>query len=443
MRSNPNIEVGILLRKNISFNLSGDYVLNNSKINFSGKCEAIIDQNQLVLIYKDEKIVCPNGVKFIPLNISENHFEVHKVVIGIDFHWEQEESQKFQGTLKLMIIDGLIQVINIVPIENYLYSVISSEMNANSSINLLKAHTIISRSWLIAQINAKEAEQKEKDSEEINGEYIKWFDQEDHKHFHVCADDHCQRYQGISRSLNPNVIQSVNETKGMVLIYENKICDARFSKSCGGHTELYENCWDETSHPYLKDFPDIDTDTKVSYDLKKEEDAKNFILNAPNSFCNTNDKHILSQVLNDYDQTTTDFYRWKVEYKQEEISALIQKKSAMNFGKILGFQAIERGESGRLIKLKIIGSEKELIIGKELLIRKWLSESHLYSSAIIIEPGEIKNGIPESYTIHGSGWGHGVGLCQIGAAVMGEKNYDYKEILKHYYRGAIIEKHYS
>ncbi len=443
MNTIPNIEVGILLKKEINFSLSGEFQLNKGSNFCSNECIVSIEQNKLLISSKGEKQIFENEVIFTPKNLSSDHFEIKNVVIGIDFHWEQEENQKFQGTLKLMIIDGLIQVINVVPIESYLYSVISSEMNANSSINLLKAHTIISRSWLIAQINAKEAKQETKNSEDIDGEYIKWFDQEDHKHFHVCADDHCQRYQGISRSLNPNVIQSVNETKGMVLMYDKQICDARFSKSCGGHTELYENCWDETSHPYLKDFPDLDTDIKPSYDLKKEEDARNFILNAPDSFCNTNDKHILSQVLNDYDQTTTDFYRWTVEYSQEEISSLIQKRSGINFGKILSFQAIERGESGRLIKLKILGSKKELIIGKELLIRKWLSESHLYSSAFIIEAGELSNGIPGSFTIKGAGWGHGVGLCQIGAAVMGEKNYDFKEILKHYYRGAEIEIHYS
>lgn len=442
MKQEPNIEVGIVLKKEISFTLTGKYSLENSSLFYVGEWKARIENNQLVIEQGDKLNIFKDELILLPSDISKNHFEIKNVIIGIDFHWEQEENQIFQGALKLIIIEGNIQLINIVPIESYLTSVISSEMNANSSINLLKAHAIISRSWLLAQIAKEEVKYEENSGDAKSGEYIKWFDRDDHTYFHVCADDHCQRYQGISRSLNPNVIKAVEATRGMVLSYENQICDARYSKSCGGNTELYENCWDEKSHPYLKSFPDKDSDIETYGDLKMEENAKNFILNSPEAFCNTTDPKILSQVLNDYDLDTKDFYRWKVTYSQDEISNLVKKKSGMNFGLIKSLESMVRGESGRIVKLKISGTEKELIIGKELLIRRWLSETHLYSSAFIIEPGQIINGIPESFTLYGSGWGHGVGFCQIGAAVMAEKNYDFTEILMHYYKDAQIEKHY-
>ncbi|MCF8380541.1 MAG: SpoIID/LytB domain-containing protein [Bacteroidales bacterium] len=444
LKQEPNIEVGIVGKKNISFNLSGNFQLENSPYIYFGECTASIDTNKLVIENADNRRIFDEELCFIPSNMSDQHFEIHNVLIGIDFHWEKEEDQKFQGKLKLKIIEGNIQIINILPIESYLKSVISSEMNANSSINLLKAHAIISRSWLIAQISNKKVLNQPEASEEIKkDEYIKWWDREDHHYFHVCADDHCQRYQGINRSFNPNVVKAVTETRGMVLTYENRICDARYSKSCGGYTELFENCWEGSSHPYLKSFPDIDSDDNLQIDLKTEENSRNFILNSPEAFCNTNDKKILSQVLNDYDLDTQDFYRWKLNYSQDELSSLIKKKSGIDFGKIISLEAVERGESGRIVKLKISGTDKELIIGKELVIRRWLSETHLYSSAIIFEPGNKINGIPESFTLYGSGWGHGVGLCQIGAAVMAEKKYDYSQILMHYYKDSRIEMYYS
>jgi stage II sporulation protein D len=342
-----------------------------------------------------------------------------------------------------MCIDGDVQVINICPIENYLYSVISSEMNADASLQLLKSHAVISRSWLMAQME-KPVSKKSSETQESEGEYIRWFDREDHKHFHVCADDHCQRYQGITRAHNKNVVLAVNETMGEVLKYKGSICDARYSKACGGVTELFENCWEDVPHPYLQRVVDRPaSDQYKDTDLKIEENAETFIKIEPEAFCNTKDEKVLRQVLNDYDLESKDFYRWKVKYSQKELSALIKERSDIDFGDILDLVPIQRGESGRIIRLQIIGTKRILTIGKELIIRRWLSKSHLYSSAFLVERENENEGIPEGFIFYGAGWGHGVGLCQIGAALMGEKGYSYKEILEHYYKNAKIEKAYS
>jgi SpoIID/LytB domain protein len=310
---------------------------------------------------------------------------------------------------------------------------------------LLKAHAVISRSWLLAQIqkneSLKKSETSYKSSSETFDEYIKWYDREDHKHFDVCADDHCQRYQGITRASTKPVEQAIRETYGEILAFDHKICDARFSKCCGGMVEVFENVWEPVPHPYLQKVVDND-EKSLGFDLnlKEEKAANSWILGNPPAFCNTHDKAVLTQVLNDYDQETNDFYRWQVQYSQNEISALILKKTGIDFGIVQDFIPIERGDSGRLIKLKIVGSKKTLTIGKELEIRKALSETHLYSSAIVIEKTS-KNG-ETIFIFRGAGWGHGVGLCQIGAAVMGAKGYTYQEILKHYFKGALLEKRY-
>lgn len=446
MDTSPNIHVGILKAENIAFKLAGKFKIENSDVTCYNGCSAIIKNDKIVLSTSDQTLTFDNEVVFLPCNLTADSFELKDVVIGIDFHWEQKEDQKFQGALKLLKVANEIHAINIIPLENYLFSVISSEMSANSSLELLKAHAIISRSWLIAQINKqKELLENKTDYsliQESEGEYIRWYDREDHSDFHVCADDHCQRYQGVTRAHNPNVIKAVQETTAEVLYHNNKICDARFSKSCGGVSELFENCWEPTGHPYLTKVIDNDTPPKgFEMDLTVEQNSVNFINGNPEAYCNTHDEKVLSQVLNNYDLAAKDFYRWTVEYTQEEISRLIEKKSGRNFGKILDLIPVERGESGRLIKLKIVGENLTLTIGKELEIRRCLSESHLYSSAITIE--KIGNEpIPEKFTLRGAGWGHGVGLCQIGAAVMGEKGFKYDEILFHYFKNAEIKKAY-
>ncbi|MEN8125425.1 MAG: SpoIID/LytB domain-containing protein [Bacteroidota bacterium] len=443
----PKVEVGILLSEEIEIILEGKYNSQQSNRSFSEKCKVSARKGNLYI--NDTLIEYENEEGFIisPEDFNNCACTVNDVVIGIGFHWEQKEVQKFQGDIKFKIIDGKVQLINILPIENYLYSVISSEMRGDSSLSLLKAHAIISRSWLLAQIE-KQNELSDNEGNyslihETEDEYIRWYDREDHHDFHVCADDHCQRYQGTTRAHNPNVIKAIKETEGEVLMYNDVIADARFSKCCGGVTEIFENCWEPVNHPYLKTFPDLDkNDIDKKFDLTIEENAVEFINGSPKAFCNTTDKKVLGQVLNDYDHSASDFYRWTVEYTQEEISGLIKRRSGIDYGDIIDLIPIKRGESSRLIKLRIVGSKKTLTIGKELEIRRTLSESHLYSSAFTIEKQNEIDGVPQKFVLRGAGWGHGVGLCQIGAAVMGEKGYEYNEILMHYFRGADLIKQY-
>ena len=359
----------------------------------------------------------------------DDSFSLMDVVIGVNFHWQRLETQTFRGSLRLLADGGKIWAINDLPVEDYLESVISSEMSAQSSLPLLMAHAVISRSWLMSQIDGNTAP----NTQASHGDaFIRWYDHTDHTLFDVCADDHCQRYQGITKETSPNVAEAIRRTRGELLTYGDEICDARFSKCCGGAMEEFQYCWDDTPKPYLKGIGDTPEETIP--DLTVEENARQWILSSPKSFCNTTDKRILSQVLNDYDQETTDFYRWRVSYTQEELSKLVEKKLGAGLGTITDMRPLKRGTSGRICELRITGTKKTIVVGKELEIRRALSESHLYSSAFVVE----KQG--DTFTLIGAGWGHGVGLCQIGAAVMGDKGYAYDEILRHYYPGAEIEK---
>ncbi|MDL2290468.1 SpoIID/LytB domain-containing protein [Paludibacteraceae bacterium OttesenSCG-928-F17] len=374
------------------------------------------------------------------LSSSDNaSFDLMDVTIGINFHWERKETQRFKGNLKFIVENDKITAINEIRTEDYLTSVISSEMSASSSDELLKAHAVISRSWLLANLDI--SSQNKATVHNTENEFIKWYERDAHINFHVCADDHCQRYQGITKASTEAVEKAIKETYGKVLMYDNQICDARFSKCCGGISEDFENVWAEEHYPYLTAIRD-DESTGDLPDLTIEKNAEEWIRNSPAAFCNTQDKKVLSQVLNNYDQETADFYRWKVQYTQQELSVLIQKKSGIDFGEILDLIPLERGQSGRIIKLKIAGTKQSLTVGKELEIRKWLSESHLYSSAFVVEKSEGANNIPQRFTLTGAGWGHGVGLCQIGAAVMGEKGYNYQEILQHYFKNTKLNKLY-
>nr|WP_321357332.1 SpoIID/LytB domain-containing protein [uncultured Draconibacterium sp.] len=442
--SSPNIHVGIMSADKIDFKLHGEYQLLGTKHTFSGDRSVRFENGNLQLTGSK---ISGDKLYFMPLDKKKSEFELKDVTIGVNFHWEQKEDQKFQGALKFIVEEGKITAVNILSIEDYLISVISSEMSAKSSLDLLKAHAIISRSWLIAQTEKQdkltEAAETYEGTFKSDDEYIKWYDREDHTNFHVCADDHCQRYQGTTRSHNPNVVKAVNETAGVVLSYKGVICDARFSKCCGGIAELFENCWEPVNHPYLTAVIDNpDAPKGLETDLTVETNAVLWLKNAPEAFCNTDDEEVLKQVLNEYDWTAKDFYRWTVEYKQDELSALILKRSGHDFGKILDMIPVERGVSGRLIKLRIVGSKKTLTVGKELEIRRWLSESHLYSSAFFVEKQDVVDGVPGKIILHGGGWGHGVGLCQIGAAVMGHKGYKYDEILNHYFKNINLEKRY-
>lgn len=412
----PLVSVGIVGAESITFTLNGygedgssrTATIHNGLIQYDGKAHTR-------LCFKPQS--------------PDDSFSLMDVVIGVNFHWQRLETQTFRGSLRLLADGGKIWAINDLPVEDYLESVISSEMSAQSSLPLLMAHAVISRSWLMSQIDGNTAP----NTQASHGDaFIRWYDHTDHTLFDVCADDHCQRYQGITKETSPNVAEAIRRTRGELLTYGDEICDARFSKCCGGAMEEFQYCWDDTPKPYLKGIGDTPEETIP--DLTVEENARQWILSSPNSFCNTTDKRILSQVLNDYDQETTDFYRWRVSYTQEELSKLVEKKLGAGLGTITDIRPLKRGTSGRICELRITGTKKTIVVGKELEIRRALSESHLYSSAFVVE----KQG--DTFTLIGAGWGHGVGLCQIGAAVMGDKGYAYDEILRHYYPGAEIEK---
>ena len=416
-----NIRVGIYTRKEIRAVFHGEYRHGEEVI--SG-----------------EKEICEAGW-YIPMS-EDCSFSLMDVTIGIDFHWERNETQTFKGSLEVMKAkNGELTAVNVLDIEDYLQSVISSEMSATSHIELLKAHAVISRSWALCKIK-RSLQGSAFACQESEGKRICWYGSEPHEGFDVCADDHCQRYQGLRAKDHKNAIKAVQETKGEVLcqlgvrseelgVKDYEICDARFYKCCGGITEEFETCWEDTHFDYLVKVEDNDANRALRQaqgpmNLTTEEGAREWIMSSPEAFCNTNDKKILSQVLNDYDQETIDFYRWKVVYSQEELTALVARH-APQLGKIIDLIPLKRGVSGRIYELKVVGENGSIIIGKELEIRKWLSNSHLYSSAFVVEKEN------NTFTLYGAGWGHGVGLCQIGAAVMAEKGYTYKEILQHYY----------
>ena len=434
----PIINVGIMTEKAVSFVFHEEYIHTETGNFLKGEQRVLFVNGNIVYngkLYKE--------LFFEPASPSA-FFELKAVTIGVNFHWERKEDQRFRGALNLIIDNEGILFINQVDAEEYLTSVISSEMSATASKELLKAHAVISRSWLLAQVekNAYLAQSKKKYQSYYrdNEQLIRWYDREDHIHFDVCADDHCQRYQGITRASLPIVEEVVRETRGEVLTDGESICDARFSKCCGGVTEQFEHCWEPIPHSYLIAVGD-NAENELP-DLTNEEEADKWIRTSPNAFCNTADKNILSQILNNYDQETTDFYRWQITYTQKELSDLLHRKTGMTFGDILDLIPLQRGTSGRIEKLKIIGSRRTFTIGKELEIRRSLSETHLYSSAFVADKEELQHGIPQRFTFYGAGWGHGVGLCQIGAAVMSTQGYDYKQILSHYFKGAVIEKRY-
>ncbi len=413
MASLPDVKVGIVSATELRFSLNGEYTAKGEDI--TGEQTVTISEG--TILWRGTQY---RELSFKPKN-SDASFSLEDVTIGINFHWERKQTQTFLGKLRLVVEEDKICAINELPVEKYLESVISSEMSATSSLELLKAHAVISRSWLLAQI-----ERRTQQSEGANNFFsftknddmlVRWYDREDHTIFDVCADDHCQRYQGITNAANPHVVEAVKATRGQVLAYNGEICDARFSKCCGGMTEEYQYCWENITKPYLKSVPD--------------------------PYCNTHDPQILSEVLNDYDQETHDFHDWLVSYTQEELSALIADKLKIDFGRIKQLEPLEKGKSGRISLLKIVGEKRTFTIGKELEIRKALSETHLYSSAFTVATsGKDADGYPTRFLLNGKGWGHGVGLCQIGAAVMGAKGIPYNDILAHYYSGALIEKAY-
>ena len=443
-RTQPKLEVGIMSAKEIEFEILTDgagarkAVLREGKIEYDG---ALYDE-----LYFEEQN--PSTM------FAEPTFILHGVTIGVNFHWERKEDQKFAGALKIIVEDGCLTAVNVVGVEDYLLSVISSEMSATASEEFLKAHAVISRSWVMAQIAASRRTRKVEIPDGVNNvptlisyldsvraskekvdhgseiEYVKWYDHEDHKNFDVCADDHCQRYQGLTRATGMTVRKAIGSTWGQVLKHDGKLCDARFSKCCGGRMEKFSTCWGDEDMAYLQPLVDAPGHGAGNGEVK--------------CFCNTQDKEILGQVLNNYDQETVDFYRWTVEYSRSEISELVANRSGIDLGLIQQLQPLERGDSERIYKLRIVGSQKTQTVGKELEIRRLLSESHLKSSAFEVEyltAGQTVNADADwdTLVLHGKGWGHGVGLCQIGAAVMASQGYTYKEILSHYYPGTEVD----
>lgn len=437
------LNVGIMAADELTFEILSDgdgvrkAVMREGKIEYDG---ALYDE-----LYFEART--------LSTMFAEPSFVMHNVTIGVNFHWERQEIQKFAGALKIIVSKGKLVAINVIGVEDYLLSVISSEMSAAADEEFLKAHAVISRSWVMAQLastkNSHKAEvpdeicstpalvshldatlyKTESHSNDGHIEYVKWYDRDDHDLFDVCADDHCQRYQGLTRAVGQKVRKIIDATWGEVLKYDGKLCDARFSKCCGGRMERFSVCWDDKDYDYLQSLPDTPA---------QQEGVR--------AFCDTSDKEILAKVLNNYDQETVDFYRWTEVYDREDLSALIEERSGISLGQVICLEPLERGQSGRISKLKIVGSERTMVVGKELEIRRILSKSHLKSSAFEVEylaedgsrvkPSENW----ASLVLKGSGWGHGVGLCQIGAAVMATEGYDYRQILNHYYPGAVLEK---
>ena len=437
-KEQPIVSVGIVSASKLCFSLNAPYTVCGSQR--CGKQVVELSEGRILWenAFYDELLFEPTD--------AQSSFTLEDVTIGVNFHWERKEAQTFLGKLRFIVQDNNICAINELPVETYLTSVISSEMRATSSLELLKAHAVISRSWLLAQMEQRKAEnnnvEKQPSFFKTNEEIVRWYDREDHKRFDVCADDHCQRYQGITKAANKHVVEAIQQTAGEILTSHGEICDARYSKCCGGAVEEFQYCWENIKKPYLQALPDTLPDTTPLPDLTDEAVARQWILSSPDAFCNTTDQKVLSQVLNDFDQETTDFYRWSQTYSQAELKQLLEEKLEVQFGDIIDLVPLSRGKSGRIYRLKIVGKERTLIIGKELEIRRALSKSHLYSSAFIVEKADIKDGVPQKFIIKGAGWGHGVGLCQIGAAMMGKQGYRYEEILLHYYKGAEITKAY-
>lgn len=432
----PEVSVGIMTTEQLTFTLNGEYRAKGEVV--TGEQQVTIEGGALKWngnIYHD--------LTFRPQS-DEVSFSLCGVTIGKQFHWERQETQTFLGKLQLVVEEGKIVAINVLPVEQYLTSVISSEMKATCPLEFLKASAVISRSWLLAQIEKRKhgAGQSFFQFKKTDTELIRWHDQEEHTIFDVCADDHCQRYQGITRQISPEVQRAIEETRGQTLMSGDQVCDARFGKCCGGISNDFENCWEDKPHSYLHAVRDlIPADTPAS--LANEEAAREWILSNPPSACNTHDRELLATVLNDYDQETQDFYRWTVEYTQQELHDLITERLGRDLGDILALEPVERGRSGHLVLLRIVGSEASFTIGKELEIRRTLSHSHLFSSAFVADAEDVRNGVPQRFVLHGAGWGHGVGLCQIGAAVLASQGHTYDEILHHYYDGAEITRLYD
>jgi stage II sporulation protein D len=444
----PTLRVGLLLgARRAEIDLRGTFA-----IEIDGEPAGDVGTKLVAISHGDTLAVDGIGkgrsIHIRPTDLQGCTFLLHDMIVGVSFHWEHTEDLRFRGGIHLVARDGQLDVINEVPLEEYIVSVISSEMSPTCPGASLRAHAVISRSWLLAQVLAETSEggAPAGSSEPVERDGItvlrRWYDREDHEDFDVCADDHCQRYQGITRAYSEAAEAAVRQTRGLVLMHDGEVCDARFSKCCGGMTEVFEAAWGDEPLPYLQAFVDGEEET-FDLPLTDEGLATRFIEGEPAAFCNTGDRELLERILPDIDHGTQDFYRWETTLSQDELSTLVREKSGIDPGPVLQLIPRERGPSGRLIELDIVGSDRTLRVGKELEIRRLLSTSHLYSSAFVVSTIGSHEGVPASFVLRGAGWGHGVGLCQIGAAVMADRGYTHEQILTHYYRGAALENSYA
>ncbi|MGZ3597775.1 MAG: SpoIID/LytB domain-containing protein [Syntrophales bacterium] len=443
MKEEPTLKVGILQGyREVAGRLNGPFSINDDR-DLSGRFSARVRDGRIIFAdAAGKEVIHAEEVCCTPLDNST--FTLMDVTIGVDFHWERKQEQTFRGELRLILDEnGKLTAVNRIPLEDYLASVVSSEMNAEAALEFLKAHAIASRSWLMSMLetegDARHAGNASPGPVPQTKEFIRYYHRVDHKLFDVCADDHCQRYQGITGLISENAREAVERTRGLFLVYDSQICDARYHKACGGITDNSANTWANVTVPYLTSV----SDSVMPYDpIRTEAEARQWILAHPEAYCNANDKNTLRRILPSFDQETTDFFRWKVTYTRAELEEIIREKSGMDFGNLLRLTPMERGPSGRIVRLQIAGSKITLTIGKELEIRRWLSRSHLYSSAFVVDVKTDSSGLPVSFILQGAGWGHGVGLCQIGAAVMALKGFTAESILKHYFRGAELRKLY-
>jgi stage II sporulation protein D len=443
MTNEPNITVGVMDRQtDVTGRLDGTFT-GNGFGPVSGRFSANAAAAMIVLIDETQCEIARSP--WIRLTAGKDAtFTLFNVTIGNRFHWQRNEDQTFHGNLILKLRkDGTIAAINEIPLEDYLKSVISSEMSAAAPMEFLKTHAILSRSWLLAALQRRK---KTKDTSipvgrivEMEGEVVRWYDREDHDLFDVCADDHCQRYQGITKITSGQAEEAVLGTRGMVIAYNDEVCDARYAKACGGITEDFETAWEDKRVPYLKSISDAPLPLRP---VGTEEEAARWILSEPEAYCNTKDERLLEQILPDFDRETTEFFRWKIEYSREDLEEILRTKSGIDFGTLQEITPLARGPSGRISRLKIVGSKRSMVVGKELEIRRWFSRTHLYSSAFIVTATRDASGEAQTFTFHGAGWGHGVGLCQIGAAVMATRGFSAERILKHYFQGVEIRKIY-
>ncbi len=436
----PALRIGLIAgAREVRFALAGRFVTGDGEPASEGDHTASAENGAVML----DGVTGSPAITLSPADFDSCRFTVHGVKIGIDFHWEREESQQFQGALKLVADGDALTLINELPLESYLISVISSEMSASCPAELLRAHAVVSRSWLLAQLKraASNSTQPSVRTEGSKDELIRWYGRENHLGFDVCADDHCQRYQGIGKAFSQAAFDAVRDTRGRVLIYDDEICDARYSKSCGGMTEVYRAAWEDKDVPYLTSVYDVPGSEPSGYrmPLSTEANAEAWITSSPPAYCGVVTPELLARIVPAFDQETPDFYRWRVDYSQEELSEILRSRLGVEFGRVRALEPLERGESGRIIRLRIAGDKRTLVIGKELEIRRALSRSHLYSSAFVVRAakGHLSD-YPARFTLIGAGWGHGVGLCQLGAAVMADRGHSHGEILSHYFKGAKI-----